>query len=173
MSSRKAKQTSGLQVAEDLDFQEKEWKVQRLGWVLFALLILLAAAGLFGNEFLAIARAGAEGDGLWVDYQRFARLFSPKEMQVSVGPQAFSAQDTVEIRVNRDFIDDVRIESIEPEPASVELQADSYVYTFEVDALEQAIEIDFDFQFLSPGLHRASVEVPSGEEVHLSHFVYP
>ncbi len=173
MSSSNVKQAGGLQVGEDLEFQEKEWKAQRLVWALFALLLLLAAAGLFGDGFLAHARAGEEGENLWVNYQRFARIFSPQKMQVSVRPQAFSAQDAVEIRVDREFIEGVRIESIEPEPSSVELQADSYVYTFEVGELQQAHEIDFDVQFLRIGFHRAWFGVPAGDEVHLAYFVYP
>ena len=39
-----------LEVGQDLDFQRREWAVQRVGWGAMALVILAALLGLFGSS---------------------------------------------------------------------------------------------------------------------------
>ena len=60
-----------LEISQDLTFQRRSWIVQRVGWVMLALLILAALGGLFGPGPLSRARAGPHDGPLWVEYQRF------------------------------------------------------------------------------------------------------
>ena len=45
----KAERAGDLEIVEDLSFQRREWRVQRGGWVVMAVLILLALLGLTGR----------------------------------------------------------------------------------------------------------------------------
>src|SRR3712207_4138009 len=50
-----------LEVAEDLTFQRREWAAQRVGWVLLALVIAAALAGLLGRGPLSTTRRESDG----------------------------------------------------------------------------------------------------------------
>lgn len=56
-----------VQVSEDLDFQRKEWRVQRIAWTCMAVLILAAALGAAGSGPLSSRTAKARGGHLAVD----------------------------------------------------------------------------------------------------------
>jgi len=50
-----------------MEFQRRSWIVQRIGWAIFALVILLAALGLFGDGVLSDAQAGQKEGAVWLD----------------------------------------------------------------------------------------------------------
>lgn len=70
----KSKKVGDLQISEDMEFQRRSWIVQRTGWAIFALVILLAALGVSGDGMLSSARAGQEDGGLWLEFPRFGRF---------------------------------------------------------------------------------------------------
>lgn len=41
-------QKRDLELTEDFTFEQREWKVQRIAWLIMALLVLLGLLGLFG-----------------------------------------------------------------------------------------------------------------------------
>jgi hypothetical protein len=63
-----------LQIDDDPAFQKKEWRVQRIGIALLALLVAAAAAGLTGmGGPLNDAEAGRRGDPVFVEFERVVR----------------------------------------------------------------------------------------------------
>ena len=74
------KQVEDLQVGEDLAFQERQWKVERIGWALMALIALAGLAGLFGGGPLSAATVGGDNLPLEVMYGRFVRHRTPTEL---------------------------------------------------------------------------------------------
>ncbi|HEV2128712.1 MAG TPA: hypothetical protein VGR22_08850, partial [Thermomicrobiales bacterium] len=62
-----------LEVDEDIEFQEREWKVQRVGWALMLVVIVLALVGLFGTGPLSAVEREADDGTLVLEYQRFVR----------------------------------------------------------------------------------------------------
>jgi len=54
----KAERAGDLEIDEDLSFQRREWRVQRGGWVVMAVLILLALLGLTGRGPIRQPTAG-------------------------------------------------------------------------------------------------------------------
>jgi hypothetical protein len=56
--------SSQFQIDEDLNFQRREWKIQRAGWVTMALVIIAALLGVFGAGPLSSATIETEGVAL-------------------------------------------------------------------------------------------------------------
>src|SRR5690606_40519760 len=54
--------------------QRFEWRVERIAWVLAALLFALALLGVFGGGPLSRASAGSSDQTVQVDYERFVRV---------------------------------------------------------------------------------------------------
>jgi hypothetical protein len=64
--------SSQLQIDEDLAFQRREWKIQRVGWGAMALVIIAALLGVFGTG--PLSNATLEREGLRLEYERFCRF---------------------------------------------------------------------------------------------------
>ncbi|HPO58399.1 MAG TPA: hypothetical protein PLV53_06100 [Anaerolineaceae bacterium] len=56
---------SGLQVDQDMPFQEKEWTAERAGWIIGLLLLLAGLAGLFGGGPLSRAAPPGRARCAW------------------------------------------------------------------------------------------------------------
>jgi hypothetical protein len=78
----------GLQIEQDLEYQQRAWTVQRVGRVMMALAVLAALAGLLGPGPLSRASAGATGDPLRLEYERFLRFQTPTSPSIELSPTA-------------------------------------------------------------------------------------
>ena len=66
-----------LAVGEDLDFQRKWWRFEKIVWVLFLIIVLLDIAGVFGRGPVAKAHARTSRGLMTIDYQRIERFSTP------------------------------------------------------------------------------------------------
>ena len=80
-----AKTVQGLQIEEDRAHQRREWRIERVGWVLMAGLLLAGLLGLLGDGPLSRATAGSAG-ALSVEYDRLQRAAAPYEYRFEVDP---------------------------------------------------------------------------------------
>jgi hypothetical protein len=121
-----------LEIDEDLPFQRRMWVAQRIGWALMTLVMLAGLLGAFGGGgFLARARAGREGDSIWLDYRRLTRHGAPDALEVHVSPDAQAGRDSIiGIWFQRDYIHGLDIQQIIPEPAEVIAGPDRVTYRF-------------------------------------------
>lgn len=128
----KAGKVGDLEIHQDLAFEARNWRLQRLGWMAMAVFILAGLLGLLGRGPLASARAASAGGLLQVEDQRFARHGSPAELWITVAPKALGA-GPVAVVVSRPFLQGLEMQAIEPPPASAVAGGDEVVYTFNVD----------------------------------------
>ena len=162
----------GLEVEEDLSFERRTWKFQRIGRICLALFLLLAFLGFTGSGPMSNASSSSEGDALQVSYERFDRTNSLSTFEVQFTPDLVSNGE-LEVWISSSFITSVRIEQITPEPDSVESDSDRYVYTFAVAALDRPAPISFQFRPEKPGLANAELGVVDGPEVSVRQVVFP
>jgi len=74
-----------LEIGQDLEFQERLWKVQRIGWVIMPVLVVIALSGMLGGGLVNQETVGEQNGSLYVEYPRFARLRSPTDLRVQRG----------------------------------------------------------------------------------------
>lgn len=123
MASARKKELTGLppqarrRAQEELGFSEDlggtivHWRVERVAWVVFGLLILGALLGLTGRGG-PLARSVARAPGLEVDYPRIARWSTPDDIELVIrdgGPQPT-------VRLGPGFARVFRIEEVRPTP---------------------------------------------------------
>ena len=166
------KRVGSLEIGQDIDFQRKEWRAQRIGWVVMALAVLAALIGLTGNGVLARATAGAPADPIRVEYARFDRMQSPSSLQVEVAGEAVTGEQ-VELWVEWDYLQGVQIERVVPEPESVRGAADDLVYVFAIDEPGQPLTISFDLRHTGFGAKSGRVALPDGPALEFGQLVYP
>jgi hypothetical protein len=167
MSSSK----DGLEITQDLSLQRREWRVQKVLWVLIAAVLIAALAGLIGPGPLSYSSVG--GSGFRVTYLRFARWQAPNSLVITAsGPQG----GPLRIEINRSYLASTAVQQITPEPSSVSSTGGAYLYTFQSTGVTTSTTVTFDLQPTSMGrLHAKVAPGPGagGSPVEFSQFVYP
>lgn len=164
----------GLEVDQDLAFQRRSWVVQRVGWGLMALVVLAAVAGLLGSGPLSNARAEVPGL-MTLEYHRFARLDTGETLRLSLRPAA-TAGDTVRLSLTQAFLGAVRIETVQPPPARVEVGDGRLVYVFPVAEPRVPMVVTFAYQPREVGAAHGVVgleSTPEPRHVAFRQLVYP
>ncbi len=166
----KPKQGNGLDLDVDMNFQEKEWRVERIGWIIMALLALAGLLGLFGEGPLANARA--VNGPIVVEYERFERLLSPAKLRAQVAPEAVQNEE-VRLYVTRTILDSLEVLDISPQPDSMVLTPDGVVYVFKVKDPSAPMRIRFDMETARAGSNSGQIGIENGAMVEIRQFIYP
>ena len=160
--------SNSLQLHEDLGFQRREWRAQRLGSWALTLFVVAAAAGLFGSGPLSRVRATTPDGSLSVEYERFVRRGAGLRLVVHHDAPASGA---VELRLDRAYVDGLRIERVTPEPETIDVGATDVVFTFSTSSAT-ALAIIIDAEPLHAGRLSAQVRTSAGQPLQLSQLVY-
>lgn len=112
-------------IEEGFPFLQKEWPVLRVGWTMLFLFILAGVLGLFG--FGLLSDRTLENEVAVVEYDRYLRHSTESKVIIrSKIPLADSS-----IYLNRDYLKQVKIDRVQPEPSAVALEGDRVRYKFE------------------------------------------
>jgi hypothetical protein len=128
----------GLQIDVDHRFERADWRAQRIGWAIIALVLALAVAGLLGRGRLSRERIPF-GTGDTLAFESVTRHNAPAELRLKLRS---ASANSLFVDVSRAFLDDVDIRNISPEPASILSEARSTRYLFERDGTGP-IEVTF------------------------------
>lgn len=162
-----------LEIDEDLRYQRRAWIIQRVGWLLMALLILAALLGLTGNDGLLADGHAESSDGtLKIDYRRLARKASPSDIRISLQAEAIEG-DQVRLWVAQGFFDGFQVENVVPEPESVAVDDERVLYTFAVGEVSDSIAINFNIEWQQVGSASGQIGLEGGPTVALDAFVFP
>ena len=172
-----AKRVGEIEVDEDPDFLTRSWGVQRIGWIVMVLIVIAALLGLFGRGPLARATAGNAGDPLRLEYERFTRHSSPATLQVHLAPGVTDEQEggggTARVWLDREYMQDIAIESISPEPQSMEAGKEGIVYVFRIAKADQFTRVTFHIQPKGYGLRSGRIGLAGREPLRFRQFIFP
>ena len=166
MSRSRSRPPDDCESDRALNFHRSEWRIQRIGWVLVALFLVLAVGGQFGNGPLSRAHAGNETGR--VDYEQYTRYGLSTDLIVT---PAASAHGVNRVAISQDYLEALRVEHITPEPTAVRMTGASIVYEFASAAPGASISFHLHPQRL--WRHSATVIIDGGAPLHLSQFTYP
>lgn len=155
------------QLDRELKFHRVEWRIQRVGWILIALFVVAAAAGVFGNG--PLSHASADSPQGRIEYERFVRYGSPSEIVIT--PTSGAARGIRRIDISSDYLEAFRIASITPEPANVQIVGERLVYEFTSVGAGASISFHVDPQRL--WRHRAVVRIDGGAPLEVRQLTYP
>lgn len=153
-----------LEVAQNLELQQRGWVIQRVGWAVMALVLAAAAAGLFGGG--PLSRAEAQAGALRVEYPRFARREAVTTLKVHLPP---AREGEAHLWLERAYLEKLRIARIEPPPARVLAGAQRITYAF---AAEGGAAVSIHLQFIDSGALAGTLG-SGAAALAVRHFVYP
>jgi hypothetical protein len=159
-----------LEIEQDLEHEKTAWRVRQIGWTVLFLLWLAGLAGLFGSG--PLSRSTASGPDLRLEYERFVRSTAPQELTLHLGP-GVTAHPKVRLWVNRKFLDTQQIESVVPEPESVEAGSDRVVFILSMAELGKPISVVFRLQTQCAGSLDGRIGVEEGGALRFHQIVYP
>lgn len=163
----KTKDHEGFQ--SELAFHQREWRIQRIGWVFIALVPLLALAGFFGGGPLSEVRVTDAAVGT-LQYERFVRRGAGTVVTIEPGANTRPAKG-VRVALASDYLRAFRIEQITPEPSHTRLARGQVIYEFE--QAEPGATITFHLQPQEIGTHRTELTVGASAPVTVRQFTYP
>lgn len=166
----KTQRVGPLDIGEDIDFQRREWVVERGAWLVVLLILIVGLAGLFGGG--PLSHAEASSGPLVLDYERFVRKRAPTELDLRVAPEAV-ANGEVALWLDQSVVEKIDVERIVPEPVEMEGAVDRVVYRFAVADPEEPAEVTFHLQPAEPGAVRVRMGLVNGAELSIDQFIYP
>lgn len=119
----------GLEVAEDMGFQRRDWRFERVAWAAMAALVLAGLLGAFSRGPLSRAEARDPGGLVEVRYERFLRHGATSPVDILVAPAAL-AGGGVELRLAGPLFAGARLEGITPTPQESHLAEGGWVFRF-------------------------------------------
>lgn len=144
-------------VGEDLAFQERWWKFERIVWVCFALILLADVLGVFGRGWLARARIANPAAGMQIEYERVERASTPSIITVHVQPDAI-VNHQIQLFASESIVKELGAQRIVPQPQQSTLGDGGITYTFPADSPPATIQ--FELQPSFPGVHAWTMQVP-------------
>ena len=161
---------NAVAVGEDLEFQRRWWKFERVIWSFFLLILLCDALGLFGRGWLAKAHTHTADGTLDVKYERIERASTPSIMTIQLGQPAI-ANGVAHLFVSQSIIKNLGAQRIAPQPASSTLGNGGITYTFPATDVPATVTIALEPSF--PGRHTFTVQVPGSDPVSGAVIVVP
>lgn len=139
----------------NLAFQRRVWRVERLGWVAMAAIVVAALLGLFGGGG-RLAEAEARSGGLEAAWARIGRLRNTAPIRVTLPPEPGARE--AELRLDPDFPERWRLRDATPPLLEAVAGRDAFVLRVRRDATGSA----------SLALHVEPTGTPGPRRLHLS-----
>ncbi|MCA1368535.1 hypothetical protein I6F15_14145 [Bradyrhizobium sp. BRP14] len=135
----------GLQLEEHREFQESFWRVERIAWIGFGCILLLAVLGMTGSSGYFARQALAFEGGL-VEVPRFSRWQASDTLHVSLA----AGDGDKRLALTSAFFQTFQVEDIEPPPLFTEGEGDGTVYHFK-SPTPQPLALTFHVRSQRPG----------------------
>lgn len=132
-----------LELEQDPSAWRREWRFERFGWVMLALIVVAALAGVFGDGPAARRDHRSAVGSLRVEYDRVVRYGAATVIVVTIGARE-PADSVAVFRLGRPFLDGFDVEVISPEPVETRATAGFVEYHLRRAAPGTATRIDLN-----------------------------
>jgi hypothetical protein len=167
-----SKQANTLEFDDVPSFQQKEWRIQRIGWIAWALVLLAGLLGLLGAGPLSSTSSSASDDSLTVRYDRFLHYHQSTILEITIHPPS-RLEDKVRLFISQSILERLQISRIEPEPEGRELAADGVVYTFASESGITTAAIRIHAQYETFGKATGRIGLVGLQPATVTQFAYP
>jgi hypothetical protein len=164
--------TAELDLETDAQFQRTEWRAQRIGWLVWSLIVIAACLGLLGPGWLSDREAASADGGITVGYERFVHYHNPSQLTVTCNGARIGG-DALRISVEQSLLDGMQILRIEPEPEHHQVTGGGVIYEFQRAPQADSVKVVFHVEYERYGRAEGDIALAGGAPVTLRQFVYP
>ena len=127
-----------LQLEEDIALAEKSWPIQRVGWGILFLFLIMAALGTCGTGILS--SASQQQGNTTMEYERFARYGNAFELSFKMA----NVKEHSIIAIPQSYLEHMEIKTISPNPSQQVVEDGNHLFVFDGNG---KMEVSF---FLEP-----------------------
>lgn len=167
---RHLKEDRPIQIGEDVAFQVRVNRFQRLGRGLLILVLIGALLGFAGGGLFSGATTRDAAGRLSMRFDRFARATAPQYIELQVASK--EAESDFELWIDAAFLRRIQVDSIAPQPDEQSASGDGVRLRLDVDPPSSLTEVVIRYRPLGPGLLRGRFGVGPANIV-IEQFVYP
>jgi hypothetical protein len=169
------KHNDEIDIDEDLVFEQRQQPVQRISWVIGALIIAAALLGAFGHGPLSRGRSESSNGALAAHYERFPRNHAPARLRLEVRlPE--TGEDHFVVGMRRDYFESAVLRNVVPQPVVSEVASEELRFRFAApDRAEPAVVL-LEFEHQRMGKVKGDARLYSGGQAAVAtftQFVYP
>jgi hypothetical protein len=157
-------------VGEDLEFQRKWWRFEKIVWPILLAIVVVDLLGGFGRGWLSKARRSTPDHAMQVDYERIARASTPSLMTFNFQQNAIH-QGRIVLYVSDSVVKPLGAQRIAPQPAMSNVGDGGITYVFPASKAPAMVQLQLEPSF--PGLHSFTVRAEGSAPVTGSVFVMP
>lgn len=161
-----------LDLNVDAGFQRREWRWQRIGWVVIGLILVGALLGVFANGPLSHESARSPDGQVRVVYQRFARHDGVSSIGIQVQPAAARHGQYV-LTIGGDWAQAIQIEDVVPQPSTWTSRGGAQILEFDSADPQLPLQVEVDYHADTVGWHPGQVGVVGADPAQLGQFMYP
>ena len=161
-----------LEINQDLNFERRSWKVERVAWGVGLLILVTALLGFLGPGPLGKATAASADKSLSLQYYRVVRQESPVALRVNVDG-SLAKNGALRLWLDRKFVDAIEIKHVDPKPEVVEINGERFVYVFKTVAAPSTIQIFFHVEPSRLGNTPSQLGVVDGPQIQFNQFYLP
>lgn len=162
----------GLELDQDLPFQERAWRAERIAWVVLTIVIVAALIGVFGTGPLSSTTAGDTETGLAASYERFVRHDGRSSLELRISPDQAS-EGQVEVWLSAGYLEDIQIEHISPQPDEVRTSGERDIFVFLTEDPSSPMTVTLHFRPGSMGPISGDIGIIDGPTVSVRHISFP
>jgi hypothetical protein len=168
---KQLRQVGDLQINQDLSFQRRSWQVQRVGWWIMLLFVVLGLLGLLGSGPLSHRTLSTSDQSLQLEYDRLIRLHAPNRLKIQTTLGENTKQQIIQI--SDDYLEQFQIIRISPQPERSIVQDNAHFYYFPVTSSRQPISIIIDLEADQIGQVDGTIALDSETRLQFVQWVYP
>jgi hypothetical protein len=151
-------------VGEDLTFQYRWWRFERVIWLLFTILVLLDLAGVFGRDPAAKGHFRTHDGSMDIEYERIERFSTPSILTVKFGQNTIH-DEQLHLWVSESLVEDLGAQRIVPQPLTSAIGQSGILYTFPATVTPASIALALSPA--SPGMSELELQVPGFQQAKL------
>lgn len=157
-------------VGEDLEFQRKWWRFEKIVWPILLLIVFFDLLGGFGRGWLSKVHRTTPDQAVTFDYERIERASTPSIMTFHFTPKAIRG-GRIAVYVSDSVVKPLGAQRISPQPEVSSLSDGGVTYFFPCSGGSSSAQIQLQPSF--PGWHRFSVQVEGSAPIDGTVVVLP
>jgi hypothetical protein len=163
---------SKLDLDEDMEFQEKDWRAERIAWVFMALFVIAGLLGVFGRGGISNASQKSADNKMEVKYQRFLRYHTEDELEIKINRNTKS--NSLHLLLGKAFNKKIQVQSIDPKPEKMLITEKGVLYIFPVAPALRKANITFYIKPEKMGSLQTYIACnEEGSQVQFNQYIYP